>query len=49
MTPARIAIARELLPTHSITETAKKLGVSRGTVYAHMDLITSAEGTKTMA
>lgn len=43
MTPERIAAARELLPTHTITELAGKLGVSRGTLYAHMHVIVSAD------
>jgi DNA-binding CsgD family transcriptional regulator len=43
MTPERIAAARELLPSHTITEMAGKLGVSRGTLYAHMHVIVSAD------
>ncbi len=35
MTPERVAEARQLLPTHSMTDIARKLGVSRATLYAH--------------
>jgi DNA-binding CsgD family transcriptional regulator len=45
MTPQRIEAARELLPTHTITEIARKLGVSRGTLYAHMNAITMNAGS----
>ncbi len=41
MTPEKIAAARSLLPEHSISAIARMVGVSRGTLYAHMDAITS--------
>lgn len=47
MTPDRLATAREMLSSHTVTEIARKLGVSRGTVYAHMHAILACEvGTK---
>lgn len=36
MTEATIAAAREMLPSHSISEIARKLGVGRTTLHAHM-------------
>ena len=42
MTPERVAEARELLPTHSMTDIARKLGVSRATLYAHRREIAAA-------
>jgi transposase-like protein len=36
MTASRLAQARELLGSHTITDIATKLGVSRRTLYAHM-------------
>lgn len=39
MTPQRIKAARALLETHTIKETASRLSISRGTLYAHMDVI----------
>jgi DNA invertase Pin-like site-specific DNA recombinase len=41
MTPEKIAAARSLLPEHSISAIARMVGVSRGTLYAHMAAITS--------
>ena len=41
MTPQRIAAARELLRTHTVKETARRLRVSPSTLYAHMDAITA--------
>jgi hypothetical protein len=43
MTPTRVEAARELLPVHRVTEIARKLGVSRSTLYAHMDTILGAD------
>jgi DNA-binding CsgD family transcriptional regulator len=42
MTPERVAEARQLLPTHSMTDIARKLGVSRATLYAHRGEIAGA-------
>jgi len=42
MTPEKIAAARSLLPDNSISAIARMVGVSRGTLYAHMDAITAA-------
>lgn len=36
MTAGRLALARELLGSHTITDIAMKLGVSRRTLYVHM-------------
>lgn len=41
MTPEKIAAARSLLPDNSISAIARMVGVSRGTLYAHMDAITA--------
>ena len=41
MTPEKIAAARSLLPDNSISAIARMVGVSRGTLYAHMDAITT--------
>lgn len=41
MSADRIAQASELLAEHTVKETADKLGVSRGTLYAHMPEITA--------
>lgn len=40
MTAEKIAAARELLPENSMAAIARKIGVSRGTLYAHMEAIT---------
>ena len=45
MTPERVAEARQLLPTHSMTDIARKLGVSRATLYAHRGEIAAAGAT----
>ena len=42
MTPEKLAAARALLPDNSISAIARIVGVSRGTIYAHMDAITDA-------
>jgi DNA-binding NarL/FixJ family response regulator len=39
MTHERLAAARELLTAHTVTQVARKLGVSRTTLYAHWDAI----------
>jgi DNA invertase Pin-like site-specific DNA recombinase len=39
MTAEKIAAARALLPDSSIATIARELGVSRGTLYAHMDAL----------
>lgn len=41
MTAEKIAAARVLLPKNSITAVARQIGVSRGTLYAHMDALTA--------
>ena len=43
MTPELVEAARGLLPAYRITEIARKLGVSRSTLYAHMDTILGAD------
>jgi hypothetical protein len=40
-TPEKIAAAQSLLPEHSIFAIARMVGVSRGTIYAHVDAITA--------
>ncbi len=40
MTAEKIAAARALLPDSSIAAIARRIGVSRGTLYAHMDALT---------
>jgi DNA-binding CsgD family transcriptional regulator len=45
MTASRLARARELLGSHTITEIAAKLGVSRRTLYAHMRQVRDVEGS----
>ncbi len=40
MTAEKIAAAQSLLPEHSISAIARMVGVSRGTLYAHMDALT---------
>jgi DNA invertase Pin-like site-specific DNA recombinase len=40
MTPEKIAAGRSWLADHSVSATARMLGVSRGTLYAHMHEIT---------
>lgn len=42
MTPEKLAAARSLLPDNSISAIARIVGVSRGTIYAHMDAIAQA-------
>jgi DNA-binding CsgD family transcriptional regulator len=42
MSADRIIRAREMLATHTVKEVAAKLGVSRGTLYAHMREIRAA-------
>jgi DNA-binding CsgD family transcriptional regulator len=50
MTPDRIEAAAKILSSHTITQIAKKLGVSRGTVHAHMWAIRAvAHGLNTKA
>jgi DNA-binding CsgD family transcriptional regulator len=49
MTPDRITAARRLLPTHSVTDTARRLGVSRSTLYAHLAEISAAGQPHTTA
>jgi len=41
MTPEKIAAARALLADNTISAIARMVGVSRGTLYAHMDAITA--------
>jgi AcrR family transcriptional regulator len=41
MTPERLSAARELLRDHTISEVARKLGISRTTLYAHLSAITT--------
>lgn len=43
MTPDRIEAAAEMLSSHTVTQIARKLGVSRGTVHAHMQAIKAAQ------
>lgn len=43
MTPEKIAAARALMPEHNLSAIARMIGVSRGTLYAHMDAILTAE------
>jgi transposase-like protein len=45
MTPEKIAAAQSLLPEHSISAIARMVGVSRGTLYAHMDAITAGRSS----
>lgn len=40
MTPQRLSAARELLRDHTISEVARKLGISRTTLYTHLPAIT---------
>lgn len=47
MTPEKLAAARSLLPDNSISAIARIVGVSRGTIYAHMDAITTADPADT--
>ncbi|MCP3994017.1 MAG: recombinase family protein [bacterium] len=42
MTPEKIAAAASLLPDNSVSAIARMVGVSRGTIYAHMDAIAAA-------
>jgi DNA-binding CsgD family transcriptional regulator len=49
MTPDRIAAARQLLLTHSVTDSARRLGVSRSTLYAHLAEINEAGQQHTAA
>jgi DNA invertase Pin-like site-specific DNA recombinase len=42
MTPEKLAAAKALLPDNSISAIARIVGVSRGTIYAHMDAIAQA-------
>jgi DNA-binding CsgD family transcriptional regulator len=46
MTPDRINAAAEMLSLHPVTQIAGKLGVSRGTVHAHMRAIKAAQMTR---
>jgi DNA invertase Pin-like site-specific DNA recombinase len=41
MTAEKITTARALLPKNSIAAIARQIGVSRGTLYAHMDALTA--------
>jgi hypothetical protein len=43
MTPDRLAAARELLLRHPATQVARKLGISRTTLYAYRDAIIARE------
>ncbi len=43
MTPEKLAAARALLPDNSVSAIARIVGVSRGTLYAHMDAIQSTQ------
>jgi len=45
MTPEKILAARSLLPDNSISAIARMVGVSRGTLYAHMAAITAEAGS----
>jgi DNA invertase Pin-like site-specific DNA recombinase len=45
MTAEKIAAAQSLLPEHSISVIARMVGVSRGTLYAHMDAITAGRSS----
>ena len=45
MTAEKIAAAQSLLPEHSISAIARMVGVSRGTLYAHMDAITAGRSS----
>ena len=47
LTPDRIIAARQLLLEHSVTDTARRLGISRSTLYAHLAEIaeTGQQGT----
>ena len=42
LTPDRVAAARQLLPAQSVTDTARRLGLSRSTLYAHLPEINEA-------
>jgi len=42
MTPEKIAAARALLPDNNLSAIARIVGVSRSTLYAHMDAITAS-------
>jgi len=44
MTAEKIAAARSLLPDNSVGATARQIGVSRGTLYSHMDVISAKTG-----
>jgi DNA invertase Pin-like site-specific DNA recombinase len=46
MTPEKILAARSLLPDNSIAAIARMVGVSRGTLYAHMEAITAKAGSQ---
>jgi DNA-binding CsgD family transcriptional regulator len=39
MTPERLSAARELMRDHTIAEVARKLGISRTTLYTHLSAI----------
>ncbi|MGD0700074.1 MAG: helix-turn-helix domain-containing protein [Trebonia sp.] len=41
MTPARLSAARELLRDHTIAEVARKIEISRTTLYTHLSAITT--------
>jgi DNA-binding CsgD family transcriptional regulator len=41
MTPERLSAARELLRDHTISEVARKLEISRTTLYTHLSAITT--------
>lgn len=43
MTPDRLAAARELLRTHPVAQVARKLGISRTTLYTHRAAITASD------
>lgn len=42
MTPERVEAARELLPQYTVTEVARKIGIGRTTLHAHLTEITGA-------
>ena len=42
MTPEKIEAAASLLPDNSVSAIARMVGVSRGTIYTHMDAISTA-------
>ena len=47
MTPERLSAASELLRDHTIAEVARKLGISRTTLYTHLSAITGRDRQST--